>query len=235
MVEIRKLKKSYKNFCLDKIEFFINKGEFFTILGESGCGKSTLLRIIAGVEDFDEGEILIDGKSVQETLKEGKIAMVFQDSLLLPHLTVKGNILFGLKMRNISKAELEMRYQEVVKELEIEKLGQKYVFELSGGQKQRVSIGRALIMKPKLLLMDEPFSALDTNLRYRLQELLKKIQKKYNTTIIFVTHDKEEAFFLSNRIAVMKSGEIIELSEVEKLKKTKNDYISYFLKERCHF
>jgi ABC-type sugar transport system ATPase subunit len=235
MVEIRKLKKSYKNFCLDKIEFFINKGEFFTILGESGCGKSTLLRIIAGVEDFDEGEILIDGKSVQKTLKEGKIAMVFQDSLLLPHLTVKGNILFGLKMRNISKAELEMRYQEVVKELEIEKLGQKYVSELSGGQKQRVSIGRALIMKPKLLLMDEPFSALDTNLRYRLQELLKKIQKKYNTTIIFVTHDKEEAFFLSNRIAVMKGGEIIEVSEVEKLKKTKNDYISYFLKERCHF
>jgi ABC-type sugar transport system ATPase subunit len=168
-------------------------------------------------------------------LKEGKIAMVFQDSLLLPHLTVKGNILFGLKMRNISKAELEMRYQEVVKELEIEKLGQKYVSELSGGQKQRVSIGRALIMKPKLLLMDEPFSALDTNLRYRLQELLKKIQKKYNTTIIFVTHDKEEAFFLSNRIAVMKGGEIIEVSEVEKLKKTKNDYISYFLKERCHF
>jgi ABC-type proline/glycine betaine transport system ATPase subunit len=90
-------------------------------------------------------------------------------------------------------------------------------------------------MKPKLLLMDEPFSALDTNLRYRLQELLKKIQKKYNTTIIFVTHDKEEAFFLSNRIAVMKGGEIIEVSEVEKLKKTKNDYISYFLKERCHF
>lgn len=230
MVEIRDLSRRYKNFSLKNIEFFIEEGEFFTILGESGCGKSTLLRAVAGVEDQISGSIRIDKKDVKVALKDGDIAMVFQDSLLLPHLTVKGNILFGLKMREVQRQERETRYGEVLKELEIEGLGDKYPHELSGGQRQRVSIGRALVMKPKVLLMDEPFSALDTNLRQRLQELLKRIQKKHGTTIIFVTHDRNEAFYLSTRIAVMQAGRILQVGTPKEIyREPKDSYIAEFL------
>lgn len=230
MVEIKDLGKRYKNFSLENIDLSVDEGEFFTILGESGCGKSTLLRAIAGVEDLVSGSVKIDGKDVKTALKDGDIAMVFQDSLLLPHLTVKGNILFGVKMRGIDRGEMEERYLRALKELEIEDLGNKYPDEISGGQRQRVSIGRAIVMKPKLLLMDEPFSALDTNLRMRLQELLKGIQKIHGTTIIFVTHDRNEAFYLSTKIGVMRDGKIVQVGSPKEIyEDPKNSYIAEFL------
>lgn len=217
MIEVKGLSKKYENFQLKDINFTIEKNEFIGILGKSGSGKSTLLNILSGLDDEYDGVVKIAGKRAIEKIKEGKISMVFQEALLLPHLTVKENIAFPLKLKKIDKNIIEKKVIDILKELDLELKGDNYPNELSGGEKQRVSIGRGLITEPELLFMDEPFSALDYNLRCKMQELVKKIHKDFKINIIFITHDREEAFFLSDRIIILKNGEIVEIGAPEKL------------------
>lgn len=220
MINIKKLKKSYGKFSLSIDELHIKEGEFISILGQSGSGKSTLLNLISGIDERYSGEVEISGT----------LSMVFQDTLLLPHLNLFDNVAFGLKIKKTPKEEIEKRVDEILKKLEIYELKNRSIAQLSGGQKQRASIGRALVMKPQILLMDEPFSALDTNLRERLQGVIKKLQKEMKFTVVFVTHDREEAFSLSDRIIVMHKGIIEQVdTPINIYKKPKTSHIAQFL------
>lgn len=217
MIEIKKLYKKFSGFSLQNIELFIKKGEFLGILGQSGSGKSTLLNIIAGIDTKYTGTILINGKTPNRVIKDGEVAMVFQNDLLLPHLNVFENIAFGLKIKKIEKNEIVKRVNEAIIEMGLIGKEKRYPNELSGGEKQRVSIARAIVTKPKILLMDEPFSALDFNLRIKMQKLVKNLQKKLGVTIIFVTHDRDEVFYLSDRIGIMFKGKLIECQTPKQL------------------
>lgn len=210
MIEIKGVSKSFSGFSLKNIDISIEGGEFIGILGQSGSGKSTLLNLVAGLDKDFSGEILINGKSPSRMIKDGEVAMVFQKDLLLPHLSVWENIAFGLKIKKVSKDEIEKRVKDAILEMDLVGKEKRFPSELSGGEKQRVSIARAIVTRPKLLLMDEPFSALDFNLRDRMQKMVKKLHEKLKVTIIFVTHDREEAFYLSNKIGIMFRGELLD-------------------------
>ena len=210
MIEIKGVSKSFSGFSLKNIDISIEDGEFIGILGQSGSGKSTLLNLVAGLDKDFSGEIMINGKSPSRMIKDGEVAMVFQKDLLLPHLSVWENIAFGLKIKKVPKDEIEKRVKEAIAEMDLVGKEKRFPNELSGGEKQRVSIARAIVTRPKLLLMDEPFSALDFNLRDRMQKMVKKLHEKLKVTIIFVTHDREEAFYLSNKIGVMFRGELLD-------------------------
>lgn len=230
LIEIKNVNKIYEKFQMKNLNLHVESGEFLSVLGQSGSGKSTLLNLISGSDREYTGEIKIHGESLQSAIKNGKLAMVFQDALLLPHLNVYENIAFGLKIRKIPKDEIEKRVTEIVHRLELKDLEKRFPSQLSGGQRQRVSIGRALVMKPSLLLMDEPFSALDTKLREKLQKMMKELQKEMELTVIFVTHDRDEAFYLSDRIALMHRGKIIQLDTPGKLYNSpENIYVAKFL------
>ncbi|MGL5098864.1 MAG: ABC transporter ATP-binding protein [Fusobacteriaceae bacterium] len=230
MIEIRNLNKIYEKFQIRNLNLHVEQGEFLSVLGQSGSGKSTLLNLISGSDREYEGEIKIHGEPLQSAIKNGKLSMVFQDSLLLPHLNVYENIAFGLKIRKISKDEIDRRVREVIGRLELKDLEKRFPSQLSGGQRQRVSIGRALVMRPSLLLMDEPFSAVDTKLREKLQKMMKELQKEMELTVIFVTHDRDEAFYLSDRIALMNRGQIVQLDTPGKLYNNPvNIYVAKFL------
>lgn len=230
MIKIKGVNKSFTGFSLKNIDMSIEDGEFVGILGQSGSGKSTLLNLIAGLDRDFSGEILINGKNPSKMIKDGEVAMVFQKDLLLPHLNVWENIAFGLKIKKFSKDEIEKRVKEVILEMELEGKEKRFPSELSGGEKQRVSIGRAIVTRPKLLLMDEPFSALDFNLRDRMQKIVKKIHEKLKITIVFVTHDREEAFYLSNKIGVMFKGELLDYGTPKELyNNPKNVYTAKLL------
>lgn len=209
MIKIENITKNYHNFSISSLNFKVEKGEFLSILGRSGSGKTTLLNIISGQEKNYSGIVTIQNDTIETSIKQGKISMVFQDSLLLPHLTIFENIVFGLRLRKIPKDEIEIRGQKILSLMELDSLRESFPSQLSGGQKQRVGIGRALATEPSLLLMDEPFSALDGELREKLQKLMKELQKTLGLTIIFVTHDKKEAFFLSDKIIIIDEGKII--------------------------
>ncbi|MCG3669932.1 ABC transporter ATP-binding protein [Aliarcobacter butzleri] len=212
IVQIKNLRKVFckGNICVaNKINLSINEGEIFTILGRSGSGKTTLLRMISGLETPDNGEIIIDNKVVfsEDTNvepKNRKIAIVFQNYALLPHLTIASNITFG---SDASKEDLE----EILKKTKLKGQENKFPHELSGGQQQRVALARALINKAKILLLDEPLSNIDTELRTHLRAELKEMIKAFNITAIFITHDKEDAFYLSDRIAIIYGGDILQV------------------------
>lgn len=231
MVILENIGKKYEKFKISDFDLEIKKGELVTLLGESGCGKTTLLNIISGITEAYEGDIYIDGESIRgKTPKENKLSMVFQESLLLPNLNVEDNVAFGLKMNGIPRKERLRRAGEILQELGLEGFEKRHPYDLSGGQKQRVSIARALVMEPKLLLMDEPFSALDERLRGKLQKLLKKIQKKHRTTILFVTHDRDEAFYLSDRIALMDRGRLVQFDTPKNIyEKPRSVFVAKFL------
>lgn len=217
MIVAQNLFKKFDGFQLKNINFKIEDGEFVSILGQSGSGKSTILNLIATFDKEDSGRVLIDNEPPEKLVKDGKIAMVFQEDLLLPHLNLYENIAFGLKIKKMDKKEIDERVKKIIKELNLEGKEKNYPNELSGGEKQRVSIGRALVGDPKILLMDEPFSALDFNLREKMQNLIKKLHKKLKITIIFVTHDREEALFLSDKIGVLYKGELLEWGTPEEI------------------
>lgn len=221
MLKINNLHFRYKNSKEDNIKDFnleIKKGDIVSILGESGSGKSTILRIIAGLEDAYSGEILIDGNLVYskdksiEPEKRG-IGMVFQDYALFPHMTVAKNIMFGLK--KMDKSQREKRMIDMLKLVNLEEYKDKYPYELSGGQQQRIAIARAIAPSPSLLLLDEPFSNLDANLQSKIRSELKEIIQKANITSIFVTHDKEDAKALADKVVILDKGEIIKSGSVE--------------------
>lgn len=222
MTEILQIKNVRKWFdggerkllVIDGVSLNVMEGEFVSILGPSGCGKTTLLRIIAGLERQDEGEVLLRGKPIKGPGQDR--AMVFQDYALFPWRNVLGNILFGLEIRNIPKKEALEKAKRFIKLVGLEGFEKSYPHELSGGMRQRVALARALVCEPEILLMDEPLSALDAQTRNVMQAELVRIWNETKTTIIYVTHNIEEAVYMADRIAVLskRPAKLLELVEV---------------------
>lgn len=213
MVELKNVTKCFGNFtAVADVSLSIRAGEFLTLLGPSGCGKTTLLRMISGFETPTSGRVHIDGQDVTELPPYRRnVNQVFQNYALFPHLTVQENIAFGLRMQKRRKSEIAERVKGAAELVSLTGLESRMPHELSGGQRQRVALARALVCEPKVLLLDEPLSALDAKLRHRMQVELKHLQKKVGITFVFVTHDQEEALTMSDRIAVVNKGRIEQI------------------------
>lgn len=211
-IEIKNLHKSFDDKKVIKdLSIKINKGELVSLLGPSGCGKSTTLKIIAGLIKPEVGEVYIDEECVMDVPVEKRGAViVFQDSLLFPHMTVYENISFGLRMARTKKDIIKKKVDEIIELVQLSGLEDKYPSELSGGEKQRTALARALAVDPKVLLLDEPFSSLDIRLRDSMREFVYELQRRLKITTILVTHDKEEALMLSDRIALILNGELVQ-------------------------
>ncbi|CAM4061886.1 ABC transporter ATP-binding protein [Saccharibacillus endophyticus] len=218
-LSIRELAKRYKTGDgVSGINIEIEKGELVTLLGPSGCGKTTVLRSIGGFLEPDSGDILIEGQSVIQLPPEKRpTSMVFQSYNLWSHMSVYDNLAFGLKIRKMPKAEIRAAVDEALKLVRLSGFEKKYPAELSGGQQQRVALARSLLLKPAVLLLDEPFSALDAKLRHEMREELREIQMKTGLTMVFVTHDQEEALSLSDRIIVMNHGRIEQIAKPQEI------------------
>ena len=226
MLKLKNISKIYKNFALKDISFEINKGDYFVLLGNSGSGKSLLLELIAGLINPNSGEIHLNNKDITKyKIQKRNIGLVFQDYALFPHLTVKDNLLFPIKNK---KNKLE-KAKEIAELLNITNLLERYPGKLSGGEAQRVALGRTLITNPEILLLDEPLSSLDVQLRSGLRHLLKKINKK-GQTIIHVTHDYDEAIALASRVAVIDNGKIIQVCDTDTVfKNPSSEFIANFI------
>ncbi|WEJ73791.1 ABC transporter ATP-binding protein [Pseudomonas sp. PSE14] len=218
-LNVETLNKSYSSTTVfQDIDFAAERGEFVTLLGPSGCGKSTLLRCIAGLTPVDSGRILLDGEDiVPKSPQKRGIAMVFQSYALFPNMTVEQNVAFGLRMQKVPAAESAQRVREVLEMVELGPLAARYPHQLSGGQCQRVALARSLVTRPRLLLLDEPLSALDARIRKHLREQIRRIQQELKLTTVFVTHDQEEALTLSDRIVLMNAGRIVQSGDAETL------------------
>ncbi|KPZ14374.1 MULTISPECIES: ABC transporter ATP-binding protein [Pseudomonas syringae group] len=218
-VSIENLQKSYASTSVfSDINCRIAKGEFVTLLGPSGCGKSTLLRCIAGLTPVNSGRILLDGNDlVPLTPQKRNIGMVFQSYALFPNMTVEQNVAFGLRMQKVSADDSERRVAEILRMVELHDFAKRYPHQLSGGQCQRVALARSLVTRPRLLLLDEPLSALDARIRKLLREQIRAIQRELGLTTIFVTHDQEEALTMSDRIFLMNQGRIVQSGDAETL------------------
>ena len=199
--------------AVENASFDIQRGEFFSLLGPSGCGKTTLLRMVAGFEIPSAGEIMIDDQPMSATPPNHRpVNMVFQNYAIFPHLDVRNNIAFGMRKAGLTRAELDKRIDEALELIKLPGYGKRGADELSGGQRQRVALARALIKQPKVLLLDEPLGALDKKLREQMQIELRQLQQQIGITFLFVTHDQEEALTLSDQIAVMSEGEVMEIA-----------------------
>jgi NitT/TauT family transport system ATP-binding protein len=219
ILEVKNLDKVYKTakgetVALKNVSFKTHKREFVCVIGPSGCGKSTLVRILAGLESYSGGEVLLDGKPITGPGRDR--GMVFQGYTLFPWRTVKQNVMFGLEMNGIGTIEAGREANMWLDLVGLEKFANSFPHELSGGMKQRVAIARALVNQPRILLMDEPFGALDAQSRAKMQAHLLEIWRNVDITIVFITHDLDEAIFLADRILVLKAhpGEVMELIEV---------------------
>lgn len=212
-IELIGLNKSFGNNRVVKdVNLQIAKGEFLTLLGPSGCGKSTTLRMVAGFETADSGRIVIDGKDVTSVpANQRGVGMVFQSYALFPNMTAWDNVAFGLRMQGVAPKDAEGKVEEMLDAVGLLLQAKQFPHQLSGGQQQRVALARALVRQPSVLLLDEPLSALDAKIRVSLRDLIKDLQAKLHITTIYVTHDQEEALSLSDRIAVMNKGEIVQL------------------------
>lgn len=222
ILELQNISFSYKQTpVISNLNLNVEQGEFCTLLGSSGCGKTTILRLISGFLEPQKGTIKINGQIQNGILpNKRKIGMVFQDYALFPHLTVEENLLYGLKLQKDFKKNLHLNNQLVLQtaqSLGIENLLNRFPSELSGGQQQRVALGRSLVLQPQILLMDEPLSSLDTKLRIKVRDELKEIQQNLKITTIYVTHDQEEALSLSDKIAVMNQGKIMQYDSPNKI------------------
>jgi putative spermidine/putrescine transport system ATP-binding protein len=218
-LSIRGLQKAFGDTqVFSDIHCEIAKGELITLLGPSGCGKSTLLRCIAGLTEVDDGQILLNGEDlVPLPPQKRQIGMVFQSYALFPNMTVEQNVVFGLRMQKIARDESARRVTEALEMVELMDFARRYPSQLSGGQCQRVALARSLVTRPRLLLLDEPLSALDARIRKHLREQIRAIQRELGLTTIFVTHDQEEALTLSDRILLMNAGRIIQSADAETL------------------
>jgi len=200
------------------VNLSINQGEFLTLLGPSGCGKTTILRMIAGFETPTEGTITLDGEDItNRQVNKRPMGMVFQSYALFPHLTSEQNIAFGMEIKKFSKDRIKKRCAELLELVGLSEMGPRYPHQLSGGQQQRIAIARALGVEPKVLLLDEPLSALDAKVRVSLRNEIRRIQQQLKMTAIYVTHDQEEALAISDRIAVMAKGKIEQLDQPEEI------------------
>ena len=217
--------------AVDDIDLTINKGEFFSLLGASGCGKTTLLRLIAGFENPDQGKIFIEGDEITYLPANKRPAnMVFQNYAIFPHMDVASNIGYGLRKEKLSKKELHQKIDRYLELIKLSGYGNRKADQLSGGQRQRVALARALIMQPKVLLLDEPLGALDKQLRANMQIELRSLQKDVGITFVFVTHDQEESLSMSDRVAVMSHGKILQVSSPDELyEKPENEEVANFI------
>lgn len=232
-LEIKNLSKKYgDSYAVKDISFGLEEGKFLCLLGPSGSGKSTILHSIGGFLDH-KGEIIIDGEGIShKSPEERDVATVFQSYAIFPHMNVLENVMYGLKFKakGLSKREKRERALEVIEKVGLKGFERRYESELSGGQKQRVALARSLVVKPKLLLMDEPLSALDYNLRNKMQEEIKRIQKDFKITTIFVTHDRNEAFAMADEIIILKEGRLIEKASPEDVyNQSKDDFTLNFM------
>lgn len=232
-VILKNVKKIYDNnkVVIDNINLEIKDKEFVVLVGASGCGKSTLLRMIAGLEDITDGEIFIGDKRVNNIPpKDRDIAFVFQSYALYPHMTVRENIAFGLKMRKVPKAEIEKKVQEAAQILNLGEYLDRKPKQLSGGQRQRVALGRAIVRNPKVFLMDEPLSNLDAKLRVQMRSEIKKLHEKLQTTFIYVTHDQTEALTMGDRIVILNNGEIQQVATPDEVyNNPQNTFVAGFI------
>jgi spermidine/putrescine transport system ATP-binding protein len=213
IVELKNVTKSFGDYqALMAIDLAIKNGEFLTLLGPSGCGKTTILRLISGLEKPDQGQVYLNNADVTNWPPEHRhINMVFQSYALFPHMTIFDNVAFGLRCKKIPPKEIEERVEEILRIVKLTKYRERKPHQLSGGQQQRVAIARAVVNQPLVLLLDEPLSALDYNLRKDMQVELKQLQRKLGITFIFVTHDQEEALSMSDRVVVMNEGRIEQI------------------------
>jgi iron(III) transport system ATP-binding protein len=231
-ISIQNLKKYYGKVLASNIEALeIKDGEFFTLLGPSGCGKTTTLRIISGLISPDEGKIIIDGKDITKFPPERRnLTMVFQNFALFPHMNVFDNIAFGLRMRRMPEREIQIRVKEMLRMLRIEDLADRRIEQISGGQQQRVGVARAIAPHPSVVLFDEPLSNLDAKLREEVKYELKELQRKVNITAVYVTHDQAEAMTLSDRIAIMQTGIIVQIGDPKEVYLTPvNAFVASFI------
>ena len=231
-VVIQNATKRYGSFtAVDGVSLHIEQGEFFTLLGPSGCGKTTLLRMIAGFNSVDGGEIYFGDQLINQVPAHKRgIGMVFQNYAIFPHLTVAENVAYGLKAQKVPKADIQRRVAAALEMVQISALKDRRPNELSGGQQQRVALARAFVIEPKVLLMDEPLSNLDAKLRVQMRTTIKKLQRQLGITTIYVTHDQEEALSISDRIAVMKDGHIMQVGKPDQIyKKPENPFVAGFI------
>ena len=218
---------------LDQINLYILRNEFLTLLGPSGCGKTTTLRLIGGFESPTSGDVLFNGKPMQDLPPfKRKVNTVFQRYALFPHMNVFDNVAFGLKIKKMDKKSIEMKVNEMLELVNLPGFGKRAIDSLSGGQQQRVAIARALVNEPEVLLLDEPLSALDLKMRKEMQLELKKIQQRLGITFVFVTHDQEEALTMSDTIEVMNKGEIQQIgTPIDIYNEPKNAFVADFIGE----
>lgn len=234
ILELQSVEKSFgRHKVVSNLTLSIRRGEFISLLGPSGCGKTTLLRLIGGFEQADSGHILLEQQRIN-TWAPQKIPVntVFQNYALFPHLSVFENLAFGLKTEKISRAALNQRVLAMLKTVQMENFSEHRPHELSGGQQQRVALARALVKQPKLLLLDEPLNALDASLRKQMQRELKHLQRTTGITFIFVTHDREEALSLSDRVVVMRAGELMQVGSPQEVYEQPNcEFVAQFVGE----
>ena len=234
IIELNNISMKYgKQTVLNHIDLYINQNEFLTLLGPSGCGKTTTLRIIGGFEKPSTGDVLFDGTSILHTPPHKRpLNTVFQKYALFPHLDVAGNIAFGLKIKKASKDAIQKKVADMLRLVNLEGYEKRSPLSLSGGQQQRVAIARALANEPQVLLLDEPLGALDLQLRKEMQVELKNMQRELGITFVFVTHDQEEALTMSDTIAVMNEGNILQIGRPEDIyNEPKNAFVAKFIGE----
>ena len=234
LIELRDVSKEYDgDLALDHVNLYINDGEFLTLLGPSGCGKTTMLRLIAGFIMPTTGQILMNGTDIAKVPPyKREINTVFQKYALFPHLNVFDNIAFGLRIKKTPQAEIEKKVEAMLKLVNLEGYGKRWIDQLSGGQQQRVAIARALVNQPKVLLLDEPLGALDLKLRKEMQVELKRMQQQLGITFIYVTHDQEEALTMSDTIVVMKDGVIQQIGKPTDIyNEPNNPFVADFIGE----
>ena len=226
-----------KSVVIDDLDLNIKRGTMVTLLGPSGCGKTTVLRLVAGLESPTSGQIFIDGEDVtKSSIQNRDICIVFQSYALFPHMSIGDNVGYGLRMQNVSKEECKQRVKEALELVDLAGFEDRYVDQISGGQQQRVALARALVLKPKVLLFDEPLSNLDANLRRAMREKIRELQQSLGITSLYVTHDQTEAFAVSDEVIVMNKGKIMQKAPAKELYLRPNSlFLANFMGESSIF
>ena len=226
-----------KSVVIDNLDLTIKRGTMVTLLGPSGCGKTTILRLVAGLENPTSGQIFIDGEDVtKSSIQNRDICIVFQSYALFPHMSIGDNVGYGLRMQNVGKEERKQRVKEALELVDLAGFEDRYVDQISGGQQQRVALARALVLKPKVLLFDEPLSNLDANLRRAMREKIRELQQSLGITSLYVTHDQTEAFAVSDEVIVMNKGKIMQKAPTKDLYQRPNSlFLANFMGESSIF